>query len=90
MIKVNEHFQTSIPHIYAAGDSIGPPALASTSAEQGRHAACHAFGDKPKPFPKVLPIGIYTIPEMSMVGENRRRAEARWQPYVVGRAILQK
>ncbi len=88
VIKVNEHFQTSIPHIYAAGDSIGPPALASTSAEQGRHAACHAFGDKPKPFPKVLPIGIYTIPEMSMVGKTEEELKKDGAPYVVGRAYF--
>ena len=69
-LKVNEHFQTTIPHIYAAGDVIGFPALASTSMQQGRHAACHAFGHPDRTDTELLPYGIYAIPEISMVGPN--------------------
>ncbi len=69
-LKVNENFQTAVPHIYAAGDVIGFPALASTSMQQGRHAACHAFGLGCETSSHLLPYGIYTIPEISMVGRN--------------------
>jgi NAD(P) transhydrogenase len=69
-LKVNENFQTAVPHIYAAGDVIGFPALASTSMQQGRHAACHAFGLACETSSHLLPYGIYTIPEISMVGRN--------------------
>src|SRR6202522_3784190 len=62
--------QTSVPHIYAAGDVIGFPSLASTSMEQGRVAACHAFGMQPHPPPEFFPYGIYSVPEISTVGMN--------------------
>ncbi|MFW7381515.1 MAG: Si-specific NAD(P)(+) transhydrogenase [Oligoflexus sp.] len=84
-IDVNNHFQTSVKNIYAAGDVIGPPALASTSAEQGRIAALHAFGSKVS-FPEVFPLGIYTIPEMSSVGKNEEELIGSGVPYVVGKA----
>ena len=61
-------FQTSVPHIYAAGDVIGFPSLASTSMEQGRIAACHAFGAPLMPAPSFFPYGIYSVPEISTVG----------------------
>src|SRR5438132_10028022 len=64
-LKVNEHYQTEVPHIYAAGDVIGFPALAATSMEPGRLAACHAFHVEQSTLPTVLPYGIYTIPESS-------------------------
>lgn len=67
-IAVNEHYQTSVPNIYAAGDVIGFPALASTSMEQGRLAACHMFGKPTQSVPHLFPYGIYAIPEISMVG----------------------
>jgi len=67
-IKVNEHYQTEVPNIYAAGDVIGFPALASTSMEQGRLAACHMFGYDADSFRELFPFGIYSIPEISMVG----------------------
>ena len=67
-ISVNEHFQTAVPHIYAVGDVIGFPALASTSMEQGRLASCHMFGKPGVMPPNLIPYGIYTIPEISMVG----------------------
>ncbi len=85
-ILVNESFQTAVPNIYAAGDVIGPPALASTSAEQGRIAACHAFGDEKARFPQYYPLGVYTIPEMSSVGLTEEELVNSAHPYVVGRA----
>lgn len=86
-VSVNESFQTSIPHIYAAGDVIGFPALASTSMEQGRLAMCHAFGlDYKKRMASLLPYGIYTIPEISMVGETEETLREKGVDYEVGRA----
>jgi NAD(P) transhydrogenase len=85
-IIVNENFQTNIPNIYAAGDNIGAPSLAATSATQGRHAAVHMFGKKVKPFPKVYPIGVYTIPELSSVGFTEQDLVQKGISYVVGRA----
>ena len=67
-IPVNPLFQTSVPHIYAIGDVIGGPCLASTSMEQGRLAARHAMGAQTQYFPSLYPIGIYTIPEISSCG----------------------
>lgn len=69
-LTVNEHYQTVVPHIYAVGDVIGFPALAATGMEQGRLAACHAFGVSARTLPHLLPYGIYTIPEIAMVGET--------------------
>jgi NAD(P) transhydrogenase len=86
-ITVNEHFQTAQPHIYAAGDVIGNPALASVSMEQGRVAACHAFGIPYKTHVAPLtPFGVYTIPEISMVGATEEELKAKGVPYEVGRA----
>jgi len=85
--EVNEFYQTSVPNIYAAGDVIGFPALASTSMEQGRVAVCHAFGfEYKKRLAHNLPMGIYTIPEISSVGETEESCAAKKTPYVVGRA----
>lgn len=81
---VNAHFQTSIPHIYAAGDVIGFPALASTSMQQGRHASCHAFGVSDRTDTDLLPFGIYAIPEISMVGKNEEELAREDVPYGVG------
>ena len=83
-INVNEHFQTSVPHIYAAGDIIGFPALASTSMQQGRHAACHAFGHPDHTDTDLLPYGIYAIPEISMVGQNEDDLVKAGTPYAAG------
>jgi len=86
-IAVNEHYQTSVPHIYAAGDVIGFPALGSTSMEQGRVAVCHAFGFRYKQrVPETLPLGIYTIPEISAVGETEESCKTKGIAYEVGRA----
>jgi NAD(P) transhydrogenase len=83
-LQVNEHFQTSIPHIYAVGDIIGFPALASTSMQQGRHAACHAFGLPCSTKNELMPYGIYSIPEISMVGPNEEDLTKNGVPYAVG------
>ena len=86
-IDVNSHYQTHVNHIYAAGDVIGFPALASTSMEQARVAMCHAFGFPYKQrLASQLPMGIYTIPEISAVGETVESCEIRKIPYAVGRA----
>ena len=85
-ITVNEHFQTNVPHIYAAGDVIGFPALASTSMEQGRLASCHMFGVPGKMPPNLIPYGIYTIPEISMVGHTEEKLTQEKTPYEVGLA----
>jgi NAD(P) transhydrogenase len=85
-LKVNEHYQTEVPHVYAAGDVIGFPSLASTSLEQGRLAACHAFQIEAKSTPELFPYGIYTIPEISYVGKNEEELTAANVPYEMGRA----
>jgi len=83
-IDVNERFQTSVPHIYAAGDVIGFPALASTSYEQGRLAACHMFGESCESISKLLPYGIYAVPEISMVGWTEEQLTKEGIPYESG------
>ena len=83
-LVVDEHYQTTVPHIYAAGDVIGFPALASTSGAQGRLAACHAFGIEGDKSNVPLPYGIYSIPEISMVGLNEEEATNASIPYEVG------
>jgi NAD(P) transhydrogenase len=85
-LSVNEHYQTSVPHIYAAGDVIGFPALASTSMEQGRLASCHMFGKPGKMPPNLIPYGIYTIPEISMVGQTEEQLTHENINYEVGLA----
>ena len=83
-------FQTSVPHIYAAGDVIGFPSLASTSMEQGRIAACHAF-DVPTPTaPEHFPYGIYAVPEISTVGLTEAQAREKGIAYEVGIARLRE
>lgn len=77
-------FQTAVPHIYAAGDVIGFPSLASTSMEQGRIAACHAFGLPTPPAPAYFPYGIYAVPEISTVGLTEEECRARKIGYEVG------
>lgn len=87
LIKKNEFFQTSVPHIYAVGDVVGFPALASTSMEQARVAMVHAFNlEYKKGVASVLPFGIYSIPEVSMAGETEEALKEKGIPYVVGRA----
>jgi NAD(P) transhydrogenase len=83
-LRVNEHFQTAIPYIYAVGDIIGFPALASTSMHQGRLAACHAFGLPAENETFLLPFGIYSIPEISMVGHSETELNRDGIPYETG------
>lgn len=87
LLKVNESYQTAVPHIYAAGDVIGSPALASTGMEQARLAMRHAFAVADTPaFPRILPTGIYTIPEVSAVGETEASLARQGLACIVGRA----
>ena len=85
-LKTNEHYQTPVPSIYAVGDVIGFPALSSTSMEQGRIAACHAFGVTARSVPDLFPYGIYSIPEISMVGKNEEELTQAGIGYEVGKA----
>ena len=83
-LKVNAHYQTEVPHIYAVGDVIGFPSLASTSMEQGRLASCHAYGEPTMSLPELFPLGIYAIPEISMVGKTEAQLTAEGIPYEAG------
>lgn len=85
-IPVDEHHQTATPGIYAVGDVIGFPALASTSMAQGRLAAAHAFGVQAAVMPAVLPYGLFTVPEISMVGRTEEQLTEEGVPYEVGTA----
>jgi len=88
LLKVNDHYQTEVPNIYAAGDVIGFPALASTSMEQARVAMAHAFDLKYKTgLARILPLGIYTIPECSSAGENEESLRDKKISYVVGKTL---
>lgn len=83
-IQVNDHYQTSRPNIYGAGDVIGFPGLTSTSMEQGRLAACHAFGAEVRSQPELYPYGIYAVPEISMVGLTEKECRQRGFEFVAG------
>jgi len=85
-IPVNKYYQTAVENIYAAGDVIGFPSLASTSMEQGRLAACHAFDVNAKYAPELFPYGIYTIPEISFVGRTEEDLTEQGVPYEIGKA----
>jgi NAD(P) transhydrogenase len=91
LIQVDEHYQTSVPGIYAAGDVIGFPALASTSMEQARVAVVHAFDLHYKErLSPILPLAVYTIPEISLVGLTEEACREQGRPYLVGRAYYEK
>jgi NAD(P) transhydrogenase len=83
-LHVNGDYQTTQPHIYAAGDVIGFPALASTSMEQGRLSVCHAFGVPTNSLPDLFPYGIYAIPEISMCGKTEAQLTEAGIPYEAG------
>jgi len=83
-IAVNRHYQTRASHIYAVGDVIGAPQLASTSAEQGRLAACHAFGVPAACLPHLYPFGIYAIPEIAWVGCTEHALTTKGIPFETG------
>ncbi len=83
-IRVDAHYRTSVPNVYAIGDVIGFPALAATSMEQGRLAAYHAFGEATTALDAQMPVGIYTIPEISYVGRTEAELTNSSTPYEVG------
>jgi NAD(P) transhydrogenase len=85
-ISVDGCYRTSVDHVYAVGDVIGFPALASTSVDQGRLAALHAFGEEAQALQDIQPIGIYTIPEISFCGRTERELTHESVPYEVGTA----
>lgn len=89
-LTVNENYQTTCPHIYAVGDVIGFPSLASTSMEQGRLAACDAFGAEAESVAELFPYGIYTIPEISVVGKNEEQLTTEGVPYEVGHSFYRE
>ncbi len=89
-IPVDAQYRTQVPSVFAAGDVIGFPALASVSMEQGRVAMCHAFGfGYKKAVAAEMPYGIYTIPEVSSFGETEETCQAKKIDYVVGRALFE-
>jgi NAD(P) transhydrogenase len=91
LLEVNEHYQTSHPHIYAVGDVIGYPALASTSMEQGRQAMRHALSiPGPKGRTEVLPFAVYSVPEVAYIGETEEALSAQGRDYVAGRGNFEK
>jgi NAD(P) transhydrogenase len=85
-VQVNERFETNIPGVFAAGDAIGPPALACAAADQGRRAALAALGLPPPPATSLVPSGVYTIPEIACVGLSQTEATAKKIDVVIGRA----
>ena len=86
LLEVDAQFRTRIPHIFAVGDVIGPPALAATAMDQGRRAACHAFGVETASTAELVPVGVYTIPEIATVGLSPAQARERHGDALVGRA----
>ncbi len=89
-IAVNEYYQTAQPHIYAVGDVIGFPSLASVSMEQGRAAVAHAFHRPTSSNPSYFPFGIYTIPEISFIGKTEEQLTDEDVPYEVGVAYYRE
>ena len=89
-LTVNQNYRTEVDHIYAAGDVIGFPSLASTSMEQGRLAACHAFGANSNSYTELFPYGIYTIPEISVVGASEEELTRYGVPYEVGKSFYRE
>lgn len=89
-IKVDEHYRTTVPHIYAVGDVIGFPSLASVSMEQGRMAVAHAYNRPISSNPSYFPFGIYTIPEISFIGKTEEQLTEEDVPYEVGVAYYRE
>jgi NAD(P) transhydrogenase len=87
-IRVNQHYQTEVPHIYAVGDVVGPPALASVAYDQGRIAMSHLLFGRSDHFVEMIPVGIYTAPEISSVGRTERELTEAAVPYEVGHAFF--
>lgn len=89
-ISVDDMLQTEVPHIFAAGDVIGPPSLASASMEQGRRASCNALGIEVGPMSQMIPAGIYGIPELSSVGMTEQQAAKQHSRILIGRANFEE
>jgi NAD(P) transhydrogenase len=90
-LKVDENYRTAVPNVYAAGDVIGFPALASTSMEQARVAMCHAFDIHYRAgVSELLPMAVYTIPELAAVGETEESCREKGIPCAVGRALYER
>jgi NAD(P) transhydrogenase len=89
-LKTNASYQTEVPHVYAVGDVIGFPSLASTSKEQGRIAVCRAFNIPALHSPELFPYGIYTIPEISFVGATEEALTSKGVPYEIGKAAYRE
>jgi len=89
-IRVDQDFRTEVPHIFAAGDVIGFPSLAATSAAQGRRAACHAFGIDTGPVDQHFPFGIYAVPEISMIGAHEHELTEKKFPMKQGWPAIRK
>jgi len=87
-LEVDEHYKTAADHVYAVGDVVGWPSLASAAYDQGRSAAAHLAGDDDYWFVKDVPTGIYTIPEISSIGKNERELTNEKVPYEVGQAFF--
>ncbi len=90
LLEVDAHLRTAVPHIYAVGDVIGPPALATSAMEQGRRAICHAMGLPSGGVSDTMPVGVYTIPEMACVGIDEKTARERDGEILVGRAAFKE
>lgn len=90
LISVDKQLQTSVEGIFAAGDIIGPPALASTSMEQGRRVSCNAFGVDVGEMSQMIPTGIYGIPELSAVGLSEDAARKQFGDIIVGKAVFEE
>jgi NAD(P) transhydrogenase len=89
-LAVNQYCQTEVPHIYAVGDMVGPPALASKAMEQGRRAVRHALNLPVGDAASTIPLGIYTIPEMASIGLDERSAQERYRDPLIGRARFEE
>jgi NAD(P) transhydrogenase len=90
LITVDDQLCTAIPNIYAAGDVIGPPSLASASMEQGRRASCNALGIRLGSMNEIIPTGIFAIPELSSVGLSEQQAREKHGEIIVGRADFEE
>ncbi len=90
LLSVDEHLRTQVDNIYAAGDVIGPPSLASASMEQGRRAACNALGIQTGAMSQLIPAGIYSIPELSTVGMTEKQAREEYGQILVGTAQFEE
>jgi len=90
LVSVNEDLRTEVDNIYASGDVIGPPSLASASMEQGRRASCNALGISVGDMNQLIPSGIYGIPELSSVGLTEQQAKEKYGDIIVGKALFEE